>query len=62
MLGSDPPDKATVNLPFLSIDSFWALMTNSARDEVRTSFVGKEQTTGGWREFGCMVVVVANVR
>ena len=61
MLGNEPPDKATVNLPFLSIDSFWALTMNSARDLVRMSFVAKEQTTGGWRE-GCMVVVVVNVR
>jgi hypothetical protein len=46
ILGRDPPDRAIVNLPFLSIESFWALATNAARDWMSASLDSNELTMG----------------
>ena len=35
--GRDPPERATVNLPLLSIESRWARATKEARDCTRAS-------------------------
>ena len=40
MLGNEPPDRATENLPFLSIDSFCALRMNAARALERRGLEG----------------------
>lgn len=49
-LGREPPETATVNLPFFCIDSFWALMMKWARDSMSSSGLENEYTTGaeGW--------------
>lgn len=49
--GREPPEMATVNLPFLSIDSLEALATKAARASIRPSFAGNETrmgALGGW--------------
>lgn len=40
--GSDPPERATVNRPFLSKASFWALITKPARASTSSVLDAKE--------------------
>src|ERR1700761_6515831 len=56
ILGRDPPDKATVNLPFFSMDSFCAWTTKAASDSTMESASGKEQRIAGCGA-GCAIVV-----
>jgi hypothetical protein len=49
--GSEPPERAMVNFPFFSRDSFWALMMKDSRDSARTLGEGNEYRMGafgGW--------------
>ena len=57
IFGSDPPERAIVNLPFLSIASCCALPTNAARPITRSSAVGKGMRMGALGG-GCAMVSV----
>jgi hypothetical protein len=50
--GREPPERATVNRPCLSMASFWALRMYSARESERVEGSGKEYRIGGVG--GCM--------
>lgn len=58
-LGREPPERATVNLPFFSMDSFCAFTTKAARAFVSWGVEGKECSTGGLGGW-CIINVVAN--
>ena len=59
IFGSDPPERATVKRPFLSIESFWALTRKAERDTTRVSVSEKETRMGAFGGWWMVAILVA---
>jgi len=59
IFGSDPPERATVKRPFLSIESFWAFIRKAERETTRESASGKETRMGAFGGWWTVAIFVA---